>query len=263
MKSVAQKLLVAGFLILSGASAQASQIDLSGGYAGVIRGEQVRPVNILISPIQESPRRYLALLIETTRGGFFSDAVPIRAYAYRIDPVRDGVTFDLTPVHATADGSIGVPNVEPSLTMTLRPTSKDGMTISMSPQAGGSLAGFQETMEFKMKDRSEMSWVSLAAGSYERIGKREQSLGLSVEDSEFRAIADLQLEGSLSGRFILRQGQERLYSLTGFRRSSTGLEAAAQPISLVAFLERKGATWMMLMTPRAETNNYVIALKRE
>ncbi len=153
------------------------------------------------------------------------------AFSYVVDQYAPN-KYGMLPLSASETGNVGPVSSDPSLSLEVVPY-KNKYRIKILSNNSNNTVGFQEGMEFKLKDRSYADYIdSNFTGTFKF--KKFKATVSEVNDKESILNANLP---NLNGDFTLRQVRPNLHIVLKNVMTQSGLEVTDSPAAMAIFVE--------------------------
>jgi hypothetical protein len=212
---------------------------LVGAHRGLINNSA--EVTLLVEPLSGREGSYLAVMIQ----------LPSKVMAYRVDPLSK-TQFAMNPIQITEDGSLGVPNDNPSLILDQGIGNKGTRraTFSISNANSDNKAGFQGTIDFDGSRDPQISFSRYAPGDFALANDGKNSTVRLSAMADFEGSAFFKTSRGINGGFSVREILPGIYTLRAVTVDSTGAYVDPIPKGILVFVEVKkrfGGNQRMLM----------------
>lgn len=153
------------------------------------------------------------------------------AFSYLVDKFADN-KYGMLPLSATDSGTVAPVSSDPSLSLNIVPY-KNKYRIKILSNNSSNTFGFQEGIEFKLKDRSAADFIAPSFSGTFKFKKFRASVS---EMNENESLLNIDLP-SLNGEFTLRQVRPNLHVVLKNVMTQSGLEVTDSPAALAIFVE--------------------------
>ncbi len=194
-----------------------------GSYVGKKEGVREN-ASLMLQPVEGNQDSFFAVLMIGEK----------KLNLFLISKVNND-TYSMTEMGATADGEVGIKDIEPKFQIQLQ---NDQFLITSATDAGRDMGYYK----FSLKQSDSVVWLKGEFGEYRGSNDRVASIGKVNSDGSSPNVT-LNSKDKLSGSFYLREKQTGIYSLNHNQVTSKGVSGNSKPTGLVVFLRMTGIAW--------------------
>jgi len=201
---------------------------LEGSYHGAIDTSQAfgkKPVQLILQNYPGRTGSFLAILIRDKKVGF----------AYLVDKFQKN-KFGMIPLRALKNGTIGVENSNPSLSLNVVYEGKNPF-IKILPNNSDNQLGFQEAMRIKLENRNYKTVLMANIPGTYRNGSSNSNT-VTNQDTNREASVSLNTK-DLQGEYILREVRNSLHLLLKSSMTGAGMSTQDESKYMAFFLSER------------------------